>query len=189
MQTIKYKFADATTNEVEVTEKDIYQTAAYIALRQKDGPPMINVPLYVKVSEVNKNGMTEAQESVMHRVSEIMIKRNKKTIKRYHDSPSHATNSTAVSSMTAATNAVNSFFTIFSSLALSYEIRRFFVAFERYFSLIRVDFIHFFQSVRGNLVNGRSVRPDKAFSPFPLPAVYRVSIFSYFEHISLTNSL
>ena len=78
MQTIKYKFADATTNEVEVMEKDIYQTAAYIALRQKDGPPMINVPLYVKVSEVNKNGMTEAQESVMHRVSEIMIKRNKK---------------------------------------------------------------------------------------------------------------
>ena len=59
-------------------EKDIYQTAAYIALRQKGGPPMINVPLYVKVSEVNKNGMTEAQESVMHRVSEIMIKRNKK---------------------------------------------------------------------------------------------------------------
>lgn len=85
MQTIKYKFADATTNEVEVMEKDIYQTAAYIALRQKDGPPMINVPLYVKVSEVNKNGMTEAQESVMHRVSEIMIKRNKKTIKRYHE--------------------------------------------------------------------------------------------------------
>lgn len=59
-------------------EKDIYQTAAYIALRQKDGPLMINVPLYVKVSEVNKNGMTETQESVMHRVSEIMIKRNKK---------------------------------------------------------------------------------------------------------------
>ena len=51
-------------------EKELYQAVAYIALRQKDGSLMINVPLYVKVSEVNKNGMTETQESVMHRVSE-----------------------------------------------------------------------------------------------------------------------
>ncbi len=64
-------------------EKELYQAVAYIALRQKDGSPMINVPLYVKVSEINKNGMTEAQESVMHRVSEIMIKRNEKQLSDY----------------------------------------------------------------------------------------------------------
>lgn len=64
-------------------EKELYQTVAYIALRQKDGSLMINVPLYVKVSEMNKNGMTEAQESVMHRVSEIMIKRNQKQLSDY----------------------------------------------------------------------------------------------------------
>ena len=64
-------------------EKELYQAVAYIALRNKDGSPMINVPLYVKVSEINKNGMTGAQESVMHRISEIMIKRNQKQLSDY----------------------------------------------------------------------------------------------------------
>ncbi len=63
--------------------KELYQVVAYIALRNKDGSPMINVPLYVKVAEMNKNGMTEAQESVMHRISEIMIKRNEKQLSDY----------------------------------------------------------------------------------------------------------
>ena len=70
--------------------KELYQVVAYIALRNKDGSPMINVPLYVKVAEMNKNGMTEAQESVMHRISEIMIKRNEKQLSDYF-----ATNKTA----------------------------------------------------------------------------------------------
>ena len=61
----------------------MYQVVAYIALRNKDGSPMINVPLYVKVSAMNKSGMTETQESVMHRISEIMIKRNEKQLSDY----------------------------------------------------------------------------------------------------------
>ena len=60
--------------------KELYQVVAYIALRNKDGSSMINVPLYVKVSEINKNGMTETQERVMHRISAIMIKRNQKQL-------------------------------------------------------------------------------------------------------------
>ena len=63
--------------------KELYQVVAYIALRNKDGSPMINVPLYVKVSEINKNGMTETQESVMHRISLLMIKRNEKQLSEY----------------------------------------------------------------------------------------------------------
>lgn len=54
-------------------EKEYYQAVAYIALRNKDGSPMINVPLYVKVSEINKNGMTETQESVMHRIWQAIM--------------------------------------------------------------------------------------------------------------------
>ncbi len=64
-------------------EKELYQVVAYIALRNKDGSPMINVPLYVKVSETNKSGMTDTQERVMHRISEIMIKRNEKQLSDY----------------------------------------------------------------------------------------------------------
>ena len=62
---------------------ELYQVVAYIALRNKDGSSMINVPLYVKVSEINKNGMTETQERVMHRISAIMIKRNQKQLSDY----------------------------------------------------------------------------------------------------------
>ena len=32
---------------------------------------------------MNKSGMTETQESVMHRISEIMIKRNEKQLNDY----------------------------------------------------------------------------------------------------------
>lgn len=64
-------------------EKELYQAVAYVALRNKDGSPMINAPLYVKVSETNKSGMTETQERVMHRISAIMIKRNEKQLSDY----------------------------------------------------------------------------------------------------------
>ena len=33
------------------------------------------MPLYVKVSQVNINGMTDMQEELIHRISEAMIKR------------------------------------------------------------------------------------------------------------------
>ena len=65
-------------------EKENYQKVAYIALRKQDGSLMINVPLYVKVSELNENGMTETQESVMQRISEIMNKRYEKQISEYY---------------------------------------------------------------------------------------------------------
>ena len=72
-------------------EKAMYQIVAYIGLRNKDGSPMINVPLYVKVSEINKSGMTETQESVMHRISAAMIKRNEKQLSEYFANAKTAT--------------------------------------------------------------------------------------------------
>lgn len=63
--------------------QEFFQKVAYIGLRKTDGSLMINVPLYVKVSELNKSGMTETQEKVMHRISEIMIKRYEKQLGEY----------------------------------------------------------------------------------------------------------
>ena len=63
--------------------KELYQVVAYIALRNKDGSPMINVPLYVKVSAMNKSGMTETQEKTISRITEIMIKRYEKQLTDY----------------------------------------------------------------------------------------------------------
>ena len=62
---------------------ETFVKVAYIGLQKQDGSLMLNVPLYVKASELNKSGMTETQESVMHRISEIMIKRNEKQLSDY----------------------------------------------------------------------------------------------------------
>lgn len=63
--------------------QECFQKVAYIGLRNADGSLMLNVPLYVKVSELNKNGMTDAQEKVMHRISDIMIKRYETQLSNY----------------------------------------------------------------------------------------------------------
>ena len=62
---------------------DTFQKVAYIGLKQPDGTMMINIPLYVKVSELNKSGMTETQEKVISRITEIMIKRYEKQLSEY----------------------------------------------------------------------------------------------------------
>ncbi len=62
---------------------ELFQKVAYIGLRQPDGTMMLNVPLYVKVSELNKSGMTDTQEKVIDRIAEIMIKRYDKQLSEY----------------------------------------------------------------------------------------------------------
>ena len=64
-------------------KQEFYQQVAFIGLRNPDGSMMLNVPLYVKVSEVNRSGMTDAQEELIHRISEVMIKRYESQISQY----------------------------------------------------------------------------------------------------------
>lgn len=64
-------------------QRDFYQKVAYIGLRNSDGSYMLNVPLYVKVKELNKNGMTDMQEELIHRISGLMMKRYEKQIAEY----------------------------------------------------------------------------------------------------------
>ncbi len=58
-----------------------FQKVAYIGLRNKDGSWLMNVPLYIKVSEVTKNGLTETQEELVRKISQIMINRYDQQIK------------------------------------------------------------------------------------------------------------
>lgn len=53
---------------------EAYQKVAYIGLRNSDGSYQLNVPLYVKLSEVGKNGVSEQQEELVHKISQIMMK-------------------------------------------------------------------------------------------------------------------
>ena len=62
---------------------ELFQKVAYIGLRKDDGKIMLNVPLYVKVDDLSKSGMTETQEKVISRISEIMMKRYEKQISDY----------------------------------------------------------------------------------------------------------
>ena len=62
---------------------DTFQKVAYIGLKQPDGTMMINIPLYVKVGELQKSGMTDTQEKVISRITEIMIKRYEKQLSEY----------------------------------------------------------------------------------------------------------
>jgi len=64
-------------------QQEHYQKVAYIGLRNPDGSLMLNVPLYVKVKELNKNGMTDEQEELIHRISGIMIQRYESQINQY----------------------------------------------------------------------------------------------------------
>lgn len=59
---------------------EFYQKVAYIGLRNTDGSYLLNIPLYVKVSEINKNGMTDMQEELIHRISDVMMRRYEKQI-------------------------------------------------------------------------------------------------------------
>ena len=72
--------------------QELFQKVAYIGLRNADGSLMLNVPLYVKVSELNKNGMMDTQEKVLHRISEIMIQRYEKQLSEYFASLQRANN-------------------------------------------------------------------------------------------------
>lgn len=52
---------------------EMYQKVAYIGLRNPDGSYLTSVPLYVKVTELNANGLTDMQEELIHRISSIML--------------------------------------------------------------------------------------------------------------------
>lgn len=60
-----------------------FQKVAYIGLNNPDGSMLLNVPLYVKVTELSKSGVTQCQEQIIHRISEIMIRQYEKQISAY----------------------------------------------------------------------------------------------------------
>lgn len=60
-----------------------FQKVAYIGLNNPDGSMLLNVPLYIKVTELSKSGVTQSQEQLIHRISEIMIRQYEKQISAY----------------------------------------------------------------------------------------------------------
>ena len=57
-----------------------YQKVAYIGLRKKDGSYAVNIPLYVKLDEVNSKDMEASREEIIRKVTEIMMRRYEKQL-------------------------------------------------------------------------------------------------------------
>lgn len=55
----------------------------YIGLNKPCGGLMLNVPVYIKVEGLNKNGMTDEQERVIHSITETMLQCYEKQLSEY----------------------------------------------------------------------------------------------------------
>lgn len=57
-----------------------YQKVAYIGLRNKKGEYTANIPLYVKLDEVNTKDMEASREEIIRKVTEVMMRRYEKQL-------------------------------------------------------------------------------------------------------------
>ena len=64
-------------------QKECYTQVAFIVIRVHKDEPLLNVPLYVKVNEVAKDGVSSAQKAMVSKASEIMNKRYESQIRNY----------------------------------------------------------------------------------------------------------
>ena len=57
-----------------------YQKVAYIGLRNVKGGYTLNVPLYIKLDDLNKKEVEQSNEELIHKVSQIMMQRYEKQL-------------------------------------------------------------------------------------------------------------
>ena len=64
-----------------MTEK--YVQVSFIVLQCKDDQAVTNVPLYVRVNELNASGMTATEEKLIGEISTVMMRRYEKQISEH----------------------------------------------------------------------------------------------------------
>lgn len=57
-----------------------YQKVAYIGLRNAKGGYTLNVPLYIKLDDLNKKDVEQSNEELIYKVSQIMMQRYEKQL-------------------------------------------------------------------------------------------------------------
>ena len=60
--------------------KENYQKVAYIGLRNEKGKYTVNIPLYVKLDEVNSKDLETSREEIIHKVTQVMMQRYEKQL-------------------------------------------------------------------------------------------------------------
>jgi hypothetical protein len=56
---------------------------SFIALRNKDGTILLDIPLYVQVGDIAKSGVSAGIDELLHRVSAVMTRRYEKQISEH----------------------------------------------------------------------------------------------------------
>ncbi len=59
------------------------QQVASIGFRNPDGSYRLGVPLYVKINELNENGLSDQMEELIHDVADTMVLHYDKQIREY----------------------------------------------------------------------------------------------------------
>ena len=54
--------------------KEYYQQVGCACVRDKDGNFVPNVPLFIKITDVGTHGVSPAQEDLIHKISDIVIR-------------------------------------------------------------------------------------------------------------------
>ena len=65
--------------------KEFYQQVGCACVRDKEGNFIPNVPLYIKISEVGKYGVSPSQEDIIHKISDIVIKHYERELNEFLD--------------------------------------------------------------------------------------------------------
>lgn len=60
-----------------------YKEVGYIGLRNSEGEYYISAPVYVKISELNPNILSEETEKIIHKISEVVQKNYEKQLNEY----------------------------------------------------------------------------------------------------------
>lgn len=60
-----------------------YQIIGFIGLDNPDGTMAFNIPLYVKVTELNKDGNTDQAKELMHKVAVLMREHYESQLSEY----------------------------------------------------------------------------------------------------------
>jgi len=61
-------------------KQEFYRQVGFTILRNNDDTAFIDVPLFIKVTEVNDDGLTPEEEKLIKIISEVIIKGNEQRI-------------------------------------------------------------------------------------------------------------
>jgi hypothetical protein len=61
-------------------KQEFFVQVGITTLRSPDDSTLMDVPLYIKVTALNANGLSESKENLLSKISDVLIKQHEKKI-------------------------------------------------------------------------------------------------------------